>query len=222
MRYNTAVTSVAGMELENSSNGVVHNNYMSGNVGGLLVFKLPGPPVQAGNDHDVFFNVIDSNDVTPNFCIAGSVCGIPPGTGAVILSTRTSDYHHNLVTNNDVYGIVAIDQQAFDALAGGPLGGSYSHSCAAPDAPYTKCTVASQATDCPMSMTCNLDQKMEDNRVISNTLTNNGTNAPPGSVSPGDAVYAIVEEDMGGNNNCFNNGVITKTPLGNTVITSCP
>ena len=152
MRYNTAVGNVAGMELENSANGTVYGNYASGNVGGLLIFKLPGPPVQAGNDHEVMFNVVDANNVTPNFCKApftGSVCGIPPGTGMVILATRHSTYHHNLVTNNNTYGVAAIDQEAFDALAGGALGGSYSHSCAAPDAPYTKCAVATQATDCP-------------------------------------------------------------------------
>ncbi len=215
MRYNTATASVAGMELENSSNGVVHNNYMSDNVGGLLIFKLPGPPVQAGNDHEVMFNVMTANNVAPNFCLGGSVCGIPPGTGVVILSTRNSVYHHNLVTDNMTYGITAIDQQAFDALAGGPLGGSYSHSCAAPDAPYKKCTIASQAIDCPLSLTCNLDQKMEYNQVHSNTLKGNGLTPPPGSVSPGDAVYAVIEEDPAPdyNHNCFNNGVATKQPL---------
>ncbi len=227
MRYNTAVGNVAGMELENSANGVVYGNYASGNVGGLLIFKLPGPPVQAGNDHQVFFNVVDANNVAPNFCKApftGSVCGIPPGTGMVILSTKDAIYHHNLVINNDTYGMVAIDQKAFDALAGGPLGGDYSHSCEAPDAPYTKCTVATEATDCPASGSCVLDQKMTGNSVYTNTLTNNGVTPPPGSVSPGDVVYAVIEEDPAPdyNDNCFNNGVAVKLPLSNHISVNCP
>ncbi len=221
MRYNTATGNVAGMELENSSDGVVHNNYMAQNVGGLLVFKLPGPFVQRGHDHDVLFNVIESNDATPNFGKPGTtVADIPPGTGVVILSTRNTDYHHNIVVDNNTYGFAVIDQQAFDVLAGGALGGVFSHTCATPDPPFEKCNPANAAVDCPLSASCVLDQKLEDNSIYTNTVSGNGTNPAPGSVQPGNAVYAVVEEDPGGNNNCFN-GTTPAKPLGNTTVSNC-
>jgi parallel beta-helix repeat protein len=230
MRYNTAIGNVAGMELENSSDGVVHNNYLSQNVGGLLVFKLPGPNVQRGHDHDVLFNVSDSNDVTPNFGIPdSSVAGIPPGTGMVVLSTRNTDYHHNIITNNDTYGIAAIDQQAFDALAAGALDGEFSHTCAAPDAPFKKCNPDNPMPEeeCPGSLSCVLDQKFEDNAFFGSVLTNNGgANAAPGSVGAGNVAYAVIEEDPGGNGNCFSNLTdstpAVNAPLGNTFSLSCP
>jgi parallel beta-helix repeat protein len=221
MRYNTATGNVAGMELENSSDGVVHNNYLSQNVGGLLVFKLPGPTVQRGHDHDVLFNVSDSNDVTPNFGIPGTtVAGIPPGTGVVVLSTRDADYHHNIVTNNDTYGYAVIDQVAFDALAGGALGGNFSHTCAAPDAPFEKCDPMNAAVDCPLSLSCDQDQKLENNSFYNNQVSGNGTSPAAGSTTPGDAVYAAIEQDPGGNNNCFN-GLTPNKPLGGITTQGC-
>jgi parallel beta-helix repeat protein len=229
MRYNTAIGNVAGMELENSSNGIMHNNYATQNVGGILVFKLPGPTVQRGNDHEISFNVIQRNNVTPNFGIPGTtVAGIPPGTGMVILSTHDSQYHHNIVQNNNSYGFAIIDQQAFDALAGGALGGSYSHTCAAPDVQNKKCNPAAAATDCPITATCNLDQKMFNNEVFGNNVIDdlgihNGTDPAEGAVGAEDAAYAVIEEDPGGNNNCINgiSNTHLQRPLNNTVTTSC-
>jgi len=64
---------------------------------------------------------------------------------------------------------------------------------------------------------------MTDNQVYTNTATGNGFPPPPGSTSPGDFVYAVIEEDPGGNNNCFNpGGNQVKRPLANTITSNCP
>jgi parallel beta-helix repeat protein len=227
VRYNTAVRNVAGIEIENSTNATVYGNYATGNVGGLLVFKLPGPTVQRGNLHDIFANVIVDNNVGPNFGIPNTtVAGIPPGTGIVVMSIKDTDFHHNIVSNNNSYGFAVVDQQAFDTLAGGAFGGQYSHTCDAPDAPYQKCNPANAAVDCPLSASCSQDQKMTGNAVYANLLSDNASDPSPGALFPAAVLYAVFEEDPGGNNNCFSNNANTLpgvfAPLGNIYSTTCP
>jgi parallel beta-helix repeat protein len=119
VRYNTAEDNVAGIEIENSEFAQVYGNYASNNTGGLLVFKLPGPPLQVSNDHDVFANVLIGNN-TPNFGDPNSSVGvIPDGTGLLVLSNDTTDFHHNIIQDNGTFGIALIDQAAVNALSPG-------------------------------------------------------------------------------------------------------
>jgi parallel beta-helix repeat protein len=225
VRYNIATANVAGIEIENSTNASVHNNYAGGNVGGMLIFKLPGPTVQRGNLHDVFANVVVNNNIIPNFGIPGTtVAGIPPGTGFVLLSIEDCDIRHNIVQGNNSYGIAAIDQRAFDALAGGALGGDYSHTCAAPDAPFVKCDPMNAAVDCPLSMSCVEDQMLKNNRVFENSVTNNAANPAPGAVGANNIAYAVLEEDPGPtyNNNCFEANGDNAFALLGTPLNNCP
>jgi parallel beta-helix repeat protein len=119
VRYNTAEDNVAGIEIENSELAQVYGNYAVNNTGGLLVFKLPGPPLQISQAHEVFDNVLIDNN-TPNFGQPNtSVAVIPDGTGMLVLSNDTTDFHHNIVQGNGTFGIALIDQQAVNALAPG-------------------------------------------------------------------------------------------------------
>ncbi len=226
VRYNVAIANVAGIEIENSTNADVYGNYAAGNVGGMLVFKLPGPEVQRGNLHDIHANVLVNNNVAPNFGIPGTtVAGIPPGTGMVILSVEDCDFHHNLITGNKSYGIAAIDQQAFDFLAGGALGGDFSHTCAAPDPPYTKCDPDGvPATECPGSSSCLLDQKLQNNKVRDNLVSGNAFDPDPGAAGSSNLAYAVLQEDPGPmfNNNCFEGNGSTVVPVIGTPGTNCP
>lgn len=228
VRYNTAVGNVAGMEIENSTNAKVHNNYSSGNVGGLLVFKLPGPEVQRGNDHEVFDNVIVANNIGPNFGIPNTtVAGIPAGTGVVVMAVHDCDFHHNVIESNRSYGFAIIDQIAFDVLAGGALGGEYSHTCGAPDPAYTKCDPDNAAVDCPASATCTQDQKLVNNKFHDNIVQLNATDPDPNAAYAANITYAVLEENPGPafNNNCFENNFSPFNqivhPLG-TPTSGCP
>lgn len=117
VRYNRAWDNVAGIEVENSARASVYNNLAYDNTGGLLVFKLPGPALQISLDHDVFHNVLNNNN-TANFCEAGAVCAIPQGTGLMVISTDTTDFHHNVVQGNNSFGIAILDQRIINAVAG--------------------------------------------------------------------------------------------------------
>ena len=144
-RYNTALGNVAGMEIENSQNATMHNNYAADNSGGILVFKLPGLPVQLSNGHHVFDNVSLHNN-TPNFGIPGStVAAVPTGTGMLIISNDDGRFDHNIVEGNNSLGIALIDQEAANALVGTPI--------FAPTSP---------------------DQKAENNKIHENLVSGNG------------------------------------------------
>jgi parallel beta-helix repeat protein len=110
VRHNRVVTSVAGIEIENSGTATVQNNYATDNTGGLLVFKAEGLPVQLSDDHVVSHNVLeDNNRVNIG---SGTVGAVPDGTGVLIISNDDSVFEYNLVTGNNTFGIAVIDQGA--------------------------------------------------------------------------------------------------------------
>ena len=108
VRFNKIQTSVAGVEFENSANGVGHNNYAKGNTGGFLVFKDGSLPVQLSNDHRVSHNVFDDNN-GPNYG-SGNVAGVPEGTGILVISTDDSEFEYNFIRGNNSFGFALTDQ----------------------------------------------------------------------------------------------------------------
>jgi parallel beta-helix repeat protein len=109
---------VAGLEIENSIDAFVHNNYATTNTGGLLVFKLPGLPLQESRDHVVSHNVSDANN-TDNFASGGAVQAIPRGTGFLILSNDQSVFEYNVARGNDTFGFLFLDQEAANLFGAG-------------------------------------------------------------------------------------------------------
>jgi parallel beta-helix repeat protein len=108
VRFNRIETSVAGIEFENTAFGVGHNNFATGNTGGILVFKDGSLPVQLSNDHRVAHNVFDSNN-GENYG-SGNVAGVPEGTGMLVISNDDSVFEYNFVRNNNSFGIALTDQ----------------------------------------------------------------------------------------------------------------
>jgi nitrous oxidase accessory protein NosD len=82
------------------------NNEATGNTGGLLSFTLPFLDVTSNSD-----NVIENNNVhdnnKPNSCLdqSDTVCGVPYGTGILVLAADTNTVSGNTVTGNDSFGI---------------------------------------------------------------------------------------------------------------------
>jgi parallel beta-helix repeat protein len=100
-----AYGNVTGIEIENSINAVVENNYVHDNTGGILVFILPNNVSKAGRDCKVVGNrVIDNN--LPNFANPNSiVAGVPPGTGIMIMAADNTEVTGNEIRGNDCYGV---------------------------------------------------------------------------------------------------------------------
>ncbi len=106
---NEVFGNVAGIEIENSRHSIVENNYVHDNTGGVLVFITPGLPIKTTFDTIVRNNFIVNNN-TPNFGIPGStVSGIPAGTGILNMAGDQTTIEGNVITGNQVIGILITD-----------------------------------------------------------------------------------------------------------------
>jgi parallel beta-helix repeat protein len=105
VRDSEAYNNVTGIEIENSINAVVENNYVHDNTGGILVFVLPNNPSKVGRDCVVRNNRVINNNHA-NFGNPNSiVSGVPPGTGVLVMAAKNTDVTGNEIRGNDCYGV---------------------------------------------------------------------------------------------------------------------
>lgn len=97
----TARGNVAGIEIENCFNADVTENTSTENVGGILVFDLPGLQQLGGHDVRVFKNTIVGNN-TANFAPKGNIVGsVPAGTGVLVMANRNVEIFDNDIKDNN-------------------------------------------------------------------------------------------------------------------------
>jgi parallel beta-helix repeat protein len=105
VRDSEAYNNVTGIEIENSINAVVENNYVHDNTGGILVFVLPNNPSKVGRDCVVRNNRVINNNHA-NFGNPNSiVSGVPPGTGVLVMAAKNTEVTANEIRGNDCYGV---------------------------------------------------------------------------------------------------------------------
>jgi parallel beta-helix repeat protein len=112
VRRNETWENVAGIEIENSSNADVYDNYSHHNTGGVLVFSLPELPVKNGRDIRVWNNrVVDNNH--PNFGKPGAIVSeIPAGSGLILMASDNIDVFGNEFRNNETANVSIISYLA--------------------------------------------------------------------------------------------------------------
>jgi parallel beta-helix repeat protein len=104
-----AYGNVAGIEIENSTDAEVVDNHVHDNTGGLLVFNLPGLPVQDGKRAKLHQNIVENNNLE-SFAEAGTVvAAIPPGIGIIVLASDNNEIHDNEIRNNRSVGFVLLN-----------------------------------------------------------------------------------------------------------------
>jgi parallel beta-helix repeat protein len=108
VRNNKVSECESGIEIENSTDADVYGNDTINNVGGILVFDLPGlpfePPQGAGHAkvHD---NHICGNNLPP-FAPQGNVVNlVPQGTGILVVASDDNEIAGNVVCDNESVGI---------------------------------------------------------------------------------------------------------------------
>jgi cytochrome c peroxidase len=105
VRDSEAYNNVTGIEIENSINAVVENNYVHDNTGGILVFVLPNNVSKVGRDCVVRNNRVINNN-HPNFGNPNSiVSSVPPGTGVLVMAADNTEVTANEIRGNDCYGV---------------------------------------------------------------------------------------------------------------------
>ena len=105
VRDSEAYNNVTGIEIENSVNAIVENNYVHDNTGGILVFILPNNPSKAGHNCIVRNNRVINNNHA-NFANPNSiVANVPPGTGVMVMAADNNEVTGNEIRDNDCYGV---------------------------------------------------------------------------------------------------------------------
>ncbi len=108
VRNSRAEFNVAGLEIENSFRADVHDNVLTNNTGGLLVFDLPNLPQQGGHDIRFFRNESHGNN-TENFAPAGNtVALVPAGTGMIVMGNDNVEIFDNDFHDNDTINVIVM------------------------------------------------------------------------------------------------------------------
>ena len=104
VKNSEAFHNVAGIEIENSINADVFDNYVHHNTGGILIFDLPDLIVKKGQNVRVFGNRVEENNLD-NFAPPGNIVGtVPAGTGIMVLATSDIEIFNNRIINNKSVG----------------------------------------------------------------------------------------------------------------------
>jgi parallel beta-helix repeat protein len=118
VKNSEALMNVAGYEIENSDDADMFDNVAHCNVGGFLVFDLPGLN-QYGDETRVFDNYSGYNN-TVNFSPGGVVTGVPQGVGMLQLGYDETEIFGNTIEFNRTVGFVAASHELLDGNIDNP------------------------------------------------------------------------------------------------------
>jgi len=105
VQNNEVFNNVTGIEIENSTNAEVHDNYAHDNTGGILVFLLPNNPSKVGYNTRVYNNRVENNN-HDNFGKPNStVSKVPPGTGIMVMTADQTEIFGNSISGNKSFGV---------------------------------------------------------------------------------------------------------------------
>ncbi|HSW11588.1 MAG TPA: parallel beta-helix domain-containing protein [Solimonas sp.] len=114
VRRTEAFHNVAGFEFENTYRAEFVDNIAHDNVGGFLVFDLPGR-VQFGEKNLVHRNKSYNNNL-PQFAPRGSIVAvIPPGTGMLVAAADQVEFYDNEIYDNKTTGLAIVNYGLADS-----------------------------------------------------------------------------------------------------------
>ena len=100
---------VIGIELENTVNGEVYNNYAHDNTVGIFIDLLPQLPSKVSLYTKVYNNIVENNN-GENFAKEGTAQAlIPPGTGILVLAADHVELYGNTVRGNKSGGLAVFN-----------------------------------------------------------------------------------------------------------------
>ncbi len=153
--HNIAQDNVSGIEIENSTRVRADHNESTGNTGGILSFTLPFLDVNFNSDNQIDNNYVHDNN-RANTCLdpSDAVCGVPVGTGILLLAADSNTVKENVVTGNDSFGVAV------------------ANFCLGTNTPPEICALLDIQPD------------SDDAHIIDNTVTGNGGNPDPIRLNP--------------------------------------
>lgn len=118
MRDNEAFGNVSGIEIENSVNALVENNYTHDNTAGILVFILPGKTATEASNTRIVNNRIENNNLANFSRPEMTVNLVPYGSGILILSADTTEVTGNTFTGNKSFAVALVALTDFPGFFG--------------------------------------------------------------------------------------------------------
>lgn len=123
VRDNEAFGNVSGIEIENSVDALVENNYSHDNTVGILVFILPGKTATEAANTRIVGNRLENNNLA-NFSRPEMTVNLAPdGSGLLILSADTTEATGNTFSGNKSFAIGLVAVTDFPEFFGEPANG---------------------------------------------------------------------------------------------------
>lgn len=113
VRRTEAYHNVAGFEFENTYRAEFVDNFAHDNVGGFLIFDLPGR-VQFGEKNLVHHNKSYHNNLQTFAPQGAIVAAVPQGTGVLVLDSDQLELYDNDIKDNQTFGIVVANYGLVD------------------------------------------------------------------------------------------------------------
>jgi cytochrome c peroxidase len=105
VRDSEAFGNTSGIEIENSVNAVVENNYVHDNSGGILVFLLPEHVSKENHNNVIRNNRIEHNNKLNDAPKEMIVSSVPAGTGVFIMAADDNEVTGNQIKDNPSFGV---------------------------------------------------------------------------------------------------------------------
>jgi parallel beta-helix repeat protein len=118
VRDSEAFGNVSGIEIENSTDALVENNYAHDNTGGILVFVLPGKTATEGARTRVVNNRIENNNLANFARPEMTVSLVPAGTGILILAADSTEVTGNSFRGNKSFAVAIVALSDFPEFFG--------------------------------------------------------------------------------------------------------
>jgi parallel beta-helix repeat protein len=192
---NELYDSPTGLEITVSNDIHMEGNYVHDNVIGVGLYHPSGAglppqdwPPSPFRNWTLVNNRVENNNL-PNPVSGGLVGALPSGGGVLVLGVDSVDIRDNTIENNDFFGIAMIDY------------------CIAVDG---------TANSCQNNPPFYADTAPDDNKLVDNTVTGNGSDPPPG---PFESVAGDIL-GLGGSNNCAS-GNVANTVLFSPELPEC-
>ena len=108
VRESEAFANVSGIEIENSVDMLVEDNYAHDNTAGILVFLLPGKTATEGSDTRVVNNRIENNNLANFARPEMTVSLVPDGTGLFIMAADETEVTGNTFSGNKSFAVAVV------------------------------------------------------------------------------------------------------------------
>jgi parallel beta-helix repeat protein len=113
VKNNKLVNGEIGIELENTTDSIVRDNKLTGNVNGMLVVVLPDLPTTSTEDALIERNVIRANNVPNPFPLPPPLFDdlqlLPSGSGILNVGGDAITMRRNVVNKNNSFGIGIVE-----------------------------------------------------------------------------------------------------------------